>query len=524
VCGYPAASRSDAERALKNARETGRATTLMYALFKAGHHHLCCRNYAAANLQVDELIAFADAKGTQYFKALGTAGRGWLFALTGKASDAVRAITSGITSLRSTGASLYEPQHLQYLAMAYAKLAWRCIDDAIETMERSKGRWGEAEVASHCRRNRTQIAEEVKTGRVIRLWRDELLALREAPFNVGPDNLFVAFFASAEFGCFLELGWPLPDNVLDLYAEHRVATNGEKTPCGDGLLGALALRGLAHINAGEKEDMRRLILDRQCWSEDEKPRILDYCASDVTGTTSLFSKMAPSIDWPRALLRGRYMKAVGRMERTGVPIDTSLHREMVTNWGEGGSEMTYDGLNRRLSRFHHVEDGLIHAPLLIEHGVNSERFAEINQRYETRRVEAAQMLKNRDWEGYVLAAKYRIEDIEFEPAIRDLFDELRTQILALGDDVIQLPGPNTVSYRVLDFFVEVIPRKKRLALVLNLDFDEADDPSQRAIDATERAFIIHATETGGVLFRVAQAEHIGPAMHLVRQAYEKVSE
>ena len=122
------------------------------------------------------------------------------------------------------------------------------------------------------------------------------------------------------------------------------------------------------------------------------------------------------------------------------------------------------------------------------------------------------------------AAKYKIEDIEFGPEIRDLFDELKTQILALGDDVIQLAGPNTVTYRVLDFFVEVIPRKRRLALVLNLDFEEADDPSQRAIDATERAFIIHATETGGVLFRVAQAAHIGPAMHLVRQAYEKVSE
>jgi predicted ATPase len=59
-------------------------------------------------------------------------------------------ITTGITSLRSTGATLYEPQHLQYLAMAYAELgqlddAWRCIDDAIETIERSKERWCEAE-------------------------------------------------------------------------------------------------------------------------------------------------------------------------------------------------------------------------------------------------------------------------------------------------------------------------------------------------------------------------------------------
>jgi DNA polymerase I len=178
------------------------------------------------------------------------------------------------------------------------------------------------------------VAEEIKTGRVIRLRRNELLALDRAPFNLGPNALFVAYFATAEFSCFLELGWQLPENVLDLYVEHRVETNGEKTVCGDGLLGALALRGLAHIDAGEKDEMRRLILDQQQWTEDEKRKILDYCQSDVTGTAALFSKMAPSIDWPRALLRGRYMKAVGRMERNGVPVDTSLHREMVTNWGE----------------------------------------------------------------------------------------------------------------------------------------------------------------------------------------------
>jgi predicted transport protein len=77
---------------------------------------------------------------------------------------------------------------------------------------------------------------------------------------------------------------------------------------------------------------------------------------------------------------------------------------------------------------------------------------------------------------------------------------------------------------VFDFFVEIIPRKKRLTLLLNLDFDETDDPSERASDATERAFIIHATETGGVLFRVSKAEDIAPAIHLIRQAYERVSE
>jgi predicted ATPase len=123
----------------------------MYALFFAVDSHMCCGNYAAANAQVDELIALADEREALYWKAFGTAVRGWLFAVTGKASDAVLAITSGITSLRSIGATLYEPRHLSFLAMAYAELgqiddAWRCIDDAIERVERSKEKWGEAEV------------------------------------------------------------------------------------------------------------------------------------------------------------------------------------------------------------------------------------------------------------------------------------------------------------------------------------------------------------------------------------------
>jgi predicted ATPase len=77
--------------------------------------------------------------------------RGQIFALTGNASDAVRAITTGIASLRSIGASLYEPRLLWLLAIAYAELgqlddARHCIEDAIEKVESSKEKWCEAEV------------------------------------------------------------------------------------------------------------------------------------------------------------------------------------------------------------------------------------------------------------------------------------------------------------------------------------------------------------------------------------------
>ena len=79
LLGYPAASRNDAERALKNARETGQATTLMYALHQASSNHILCGNYAAANAQVDELIALADERGAPYWKAIGTAHAGFGF-------------------------------------------------------------------------------------------------------------------------------------------------------------------------------------------------------------------------------------------------------------------------------------------------------------------------------------------------------------------------------------------------------------------------------------------------------------
>ena len=92
LLGYPAASRSDAERALKNARETDQATTLMVALFRASYSHILCGNYAAANAQIDELIALADERGAPYWKAIGTEVRGSLFAMTGKASPTIYAL------------------------------------------------------------------------------------------------------------------------------------------------------------------------------------------------------------------------------------------------------------------------------------------------------------------------------------------------------------------------------------------------------------------------------------------------
>jgi class 3 adenylate cyclase/predicted ATPase len=149
--GYPQAALADSDQALKDAREIGQAATLMHALAFAAWTQICCGNYAAAETLADEAIALAEQKGTILWKALGMLGQGSALALTDKASDAAQVITAGLTALQATGATTFLPWHLTYLARAYMTEgqfpdAWRCIREALATMEKTKDKWLEADV------------------------------------------------------------------------------------------------------------------------------------------------------------------------------------------------------------------------------------------------------------------------------------------------------------------------------------------------------------------------------------------
>lgn len=134
-------------------------------------------------------------------------------------------------------------------------------------------------------------------------------------------------------------------------------------------------------------------------------------------------------------------------------------------------------------------------------------------------------VKQRELEEHkALAANYKIENLELDAAAKKLLEVLRPQIQALGGDIVELPNDRSVIYRVFDFVVEIIPRRQRLSLLLNLDFADCEDPSGKARDATEFAFIIGATEAGGVLYTLESEDDVPAAINVVRQAYERVTE
>jgi DNA polymerase I len=203
-------------------------------------------------------------------------------------------------------------------------------------------------------------ARELGSDRLIRLWKGDFKP--DPPFDIGGDALFVAYMASAEMGSFLQLGWPMPVNVLDLYCEFRNETNGLTLPHGRGLLGALSYHALSSITKDEKQDMRDLVLTGGPWTELQRRDILAYCQGDVDCLGPLLERMLPRITarphgLTNALLRGAYMKTVAVMEHNGIPVDTETLGRLRANWAAIKAELI-----REVDRDYHVyDDGVFRA-------------------------------------------------------------------------------------------------------------------------------------------------------------------
>jgi DNA polymerase I len=202
------------------------------------------------------------------------------------------------------------------------------------------------------------VAHEQHSGRRFRIWRDQFGP--RPPYARGPDVLFIAFYASADLGCYRVLGWPMPERIVDPFIEFRDRTNGLPVPAGSGLLGALTYFGLDAMGATEKKEMQEAI-GNGTWEGRYTPDvILDYCEADVEALKRLLSAMLPNIDLPRALLRGRYMAAAAAMEHAGTPIDVETLERLRAGWTAIQDQLVaaidrdygvFDGRTFKLDRF-----------------------------------------------------------------------------------------------------------------------------------------------------------------------------
>lgn len=117
------------------------------------------------------------------------------------------------------------------------------------------------------------------------------------------------------------------------------------------------------------------------------------------------------------------------------------------------------------------------------------------------------------------AKRRDVARVQMSEKARSLFDALRGQVREMDGDIIEIAEKKSVSYHCPTFFMEVLPRKRRINLLLALDFNEIDDPHGIARDATQKKFFANAQHDGGVNIPIKDPGDIEKAMPMIQQAH-----
>jgi hypothetical protein len=72
------------------------------------------------------------------------------------------------------------------------------------------------------------VAYELCSGRRFRIWRDQFGP--HPPYSTGNDVVFIAYYASAELGCYRALGWPIPSGFSISSLSFATALMGSQYP------------------------------------------------------------------------------------------------------------------------------------------------------------------------------------------------------------------------------------------------------------------------------------------------------
>jgi DNA polymerase-1 len=271
-------------------------------------------------------------------------------------------------------------------------------------------------------------AYEMRSGRWVRLWQDELGPF--PPYRLDDEALIFGHMLSAEFGFHIAEGWGEPARALDTYIEFRHYTNDGTIKSGDrdkgfyGIGGALQYFLEDEIDLRRKEVMRDRIVEGPPFSTQERKDIQLYNEDDVQAGVRLFTHIVPTIrSLPHALMRAKFQWAMAQQERRGVPIDGPLLGRLRQHWH--GMQAGLVGELDRSFGCYEVTDGVAHW--------RKDRFAAYLKRHDMMwpRLESG-ALDETDQTFREMAARY--PQIEPLRELRYSLSKLRLNALSVGRD------------------------------------------------------------------------------------------
>jgi hypothetical protein len=171
------------------------------------------------------------------------------------------------------------------------------------------------------------VALEMRSGRLVRLWQDELS--RFPPYRLDGSALLFGYMLAAEFGFHAACGWGKPACALDAYVEFRHLTNDGSIKSGDRPKGFYSIDGaLRYFRedelqfAHDKGESRDRIMQGPPFSPQEKRDGLDYCEDDVRKLALLIPHIVPTIrSLSHAMFRAKFQWAIAQQQHRGVPVN-----------------------------------------------------------------------------------------------------------------------------------------------------------------------------------------------------------
>lgn len=116
-----------------------------------------------------------------------------------------------------------------------------------------------------------------------------------------------------------------------------------------------------------------------------------------------------------------------------------------------------------------------------------------------------------------------VRDIRMSDHAGRLFKQLRSLLLDIADDITEIPETKSVSYHRARYFLEVVPQRNRLHLLLAPEFDSLINPPGKTQNLRTWTYVAgsrHKRDSGSIYSVTDDKDTMGAALDLIRQAYD----
>jgi predicted ATPase len=149
--GYPDQALRRSREALTLAQELGHPFSLAYAMCFAGMLDQRCRDVPAAQERTTVAITLCTEQGFALYLARGIILQGWARAEQGQGVAGLAQMCQGLVAYQATGAAVFRPYYLAFLAEAYGKVGQAgegltLLDEALAVVHKTGERFYEAEL------------------------------------------------------------------------------------------------------------------------------------------------------------------------------------------------------------------------------------------------------------------------------------------------------------------------------------------------------------------------------------------